>query len=228
MLPALLFPRGATRWVAYTYQLLANYLERFVMNLHYEVRGNENLPPVGTPYLVASKHYSAYETLKLMLLFKDPTIILKKELLSIPLFGWFLKKLEVIAIDRGNREQARSSLIEGAQRMRDNNRPIVIFPQGTRVEVNATTAQKPYKGGIMKLYTATELPIIPMAINSGLYWPRNSFWKKSGTVVIEFLPPIPPGLSTSEAMNRLENLIETTSTRLVEEGRAALKQKANS
>ncbi len=225
MMPALIFPRGATRWVAYTYQQIAHLIEKYVMNLHCDIRGLEHLPPEGTPYLVAAKHQSAYETMKLMLLFKDPTIILKKELLSLPIFGWFLRRLEVIAIDRGNKEQAMSSLVEGARRMRDNGRPIVIFPQGTRVSVDATTAQKPYKGGIIKLYNATNLPIIPVAMNSGLYWPRNSFWKKSGTVVIEILPPIPPGLPEKEVMAQIEQLIESRSNALVAEGRAALAAK---
>ena len=224
MMPALLFPRGATRWVAYTYQALNDALERHVMGLKCEIRGLEYLPADGQ-YIAASKHQSAYETMKLMLLFKDPTIILKRELLFLPIFGWFLSKLEVIAIDRSNREQSMSSLVDGAKRMKENNRPIVIYPQGTRVAVDATTAQKPYKGGILKLYTATNLPIVPVAINSGLYWPRNAFWKKSGTVVIEILPPIPAGLPPTEVMEKLETIIETASIRLAAEGRVALAQK---
>lgn len=226
MMPALIMSRSATRWVAYNYQAINDVLERYVMNLKCEVRGLEHLPKDHGQYLVASKHQSAYETMKLMLLFKDPTIILKRELLYLPIFGWFLNKLEVIAIDRSNREQSMSSLVDGARRMKENNRPIVIFPQGTRVDVDATTAKKPYKGGILKLYTATNLPILPVAINSGLYWPRNAFWKKSGTVVIEFLPQIPAGLPPTEVMSKLENMIETASSRLAAEGRATLAQKS--
>ncbi len=222
LMPALIMPRAATHWVAKTYQQLAHLLEVYVLNLKMEVRGYENVPKDGSPYLVAAKHESAYETLKLLILFNDPTIILKRELLKIPLFGWFLQRLEVIAIDRGNREQAMSSLVDGARKMQQNKRPIVIFPQGTRVSVDTTTAQKPYKGGIAKLYAATGLPIIPMAINTGLYWPRNSFWKKSGTVIIEFLPAIPPGLPEKEVVALLEQQIEPASTRLLAEGRAAL------
>lgn len=225
LMPALLLPREATRRVAYLYQDLAYWLEKHVLNLKMEVRGFEYVPQDGSPYLVAAKHQSAYETMKLMLLFKDPTIILKKELLKLPIFGWFLKRLQVIAIDRGNKDQAMSQLTDGARRMRDNARPIVIFPQGTRVDVETTTAKKPYKGGIIKLYAATNIPIIPMAINSGLYWPRNSFWKKSGTVVIEFLPPIPPGLPEREVLADLQEKIESASNRLVAEGRAALAAK---
>lgn len=222
MMPTLVLPRPFPLAVCQFYVRLVHILEKYVLGLDYELRGTEHLPKHDGHYLVAAKHYSAYETTKLILLFKDPTIILKKELLSIPIFGWFLKRIDVIAIDRSNREQSISSLIEGGKRMKQNNRPIVIFPQGTRVSIDATTTQKPYKGGIAKLYAATEMPIIPLAMNSGVYWPRNSFWKKSGTVVFEFLPPIPPGLPERDVMAMLETQIESASRRLVEEARKDL------
>lgn len=226
LLPALLFPRGAALWVAETYQRLSHLLEKYVMGLDYEVRGIEHVPTNTNAYLAAAKHYSAYETLKLFLLFRDPSIILKRELLSIPLFGWFLKKLDVIAIDRTNREKSMLSLIEGAKKTKDQNRPIVIFPQGTRVAVSDTTDKKPYKGGIAKVYGATNLPIIPVALNSGLYWPRNSFWKKSGKVIIEFLPPIDPGIPERDVLKVLEYKIETATQKLIEEGQQALASRA--
>jgi 1-acyl-sn-glycerol-3-phosphate acyltransferase len=222
MMPCLLLPRGFTVWVAAFYQNGTYILEKYILGLDYEVRGLEHRPPKGQSYLAACKHYSAYETLKLYALFEDPTIILKKELLSIPVFGWFLKKLDVIAIDRGNREQSMASLINGAKYMRDHKRPIVIFPQGTRVPVDATPTQKPYKGGIVKLYAATNMPIVPLAMNSGLYWPRNSYLKKPGKVIFEFLPLIPEGLPPGEVLAIIEERIETASHRLVEEGRKAL------
>ena len=222
MMPCLLLPRGFTVWVASFYQDGAYILEKYILNLDYEVRGWENRPAKGTAYLAAAKHYSAYETLKLYALYDDPTIVLKRELLSLPVFGWFLRKLDVIAIDRGNRGDAMTSLIAGAERMQIDKRPIVIFPQGTRVRVDETTAEKPYKGGIIKLYNATNMPVALLATNSGLYWPRNSFWKKSGKVIFEFLPPIPSGLAGPEAMKMIEERIEEASNRLVEEGRKAM------
>lgn len=222
MAPCLLLPRGFTVWVADFYQDGTYYLEKYILGLTYEVRGLEYRPARGEPYLAACKHYSAYETLKLYPLFGDPTIVLKRELLFLPLFGWFLKKLDVIAIDRGNRETAMSSLISGALIMMEKKRPIVIFPQGTRVKVGASAQEKPYKRGIIKLYAATNLPIVPLATNSGLYWPRNSFWKKPGKVIFEFLPPIAPGMEGTEALKILEERIETASNRLVEEGRRTL------
>lgn len=220
MAPCLLLPRGFTVWVATLYQDGPYYLAKYILGIDYELRGSEHRPANGA-YLVASKHQSAYETLILYQLFGDPTIVLKKELLDIPLFGWFLKKLEVISIDRGNSAQAKISLQEGAQRMKEKNRPIVIYPQGTRVSVDANTAEKPYKGGISKLYGAVDLPILPVAINTGLYWPRNSFMKYPGKVIIEFLPLIPTGLPPESILKMLEQQIETASNKLVAEGRAA-------
>jgi 1-acyl-sn-glycerol-3-phosphate acyltransferase len=222
MMPCLIFPRGFTVWVASFYQDGAYVLEKYILDLDYEVRGLEHKPAKGVAYLAAAKHYSAYETLKLYALFDDPAIVLKRELLSLPVFGWFLKKLDVIAIDREKRGAAMNSLTSGAQRMRDSNRPIVIFPQGTRVKIDATTAEKPYKSGIIKLYTATGLPIVPVATNSGLYWPRNAFWKKPGKVIFEFLPAIEPGLPGSDVMKMIEQRVEEASNHLVEEGRKAM------
>ena len=133
--PCLLLPRGFAVWVATLYQDGPYYLAKYILGIDYELRGAEHKPASGA-YLVASKHQSAYETLLLYQLFGDPTIVLKKELLSIPVFGWFLKKLEVIAVDRGNSAAAKNSLQEGAKRMKEQNRPIIIYPQGTRVGVD--------------------------------------------------------------------------------------------
>ncbi|PZO88888.1 MAG: 1-acyl-sn-glycerol-3-phosphate acyltransferase [Micavibrio aeruginosavorus] len=219
LLPTLLMPRAVTLWVAEIFQHGAHVLMKYVLGLDYELRGLEHRPKDGTSYLVAAKHYSAYETLKLFVFFKDPAVILKRELLSVPVFGWYLRKLEVVAIDRGSRTDAMNSLYAGARKVRDQARPITIYPQGTRVAVDATTKEKPYKGGIIKLYKELDIPIYPLATNSGLYWPRNAFWKKSGKVIFEFLPPIQPGLPPEEAMRIMEEAIETASNRLVAEGR---------
>ncbi len=115
-----------------------------------------------------------------------------------------------------------NSLFSGAQKVVNQRRPIVIFPQGTRVKTDTTTADKPYKTGIGKLYVEMGLPIYPVAINSGVFWPRNSFWKKPGKVVFEFLPRIEPGLDLQECMKRLEDSIEPASQKLVEEAQKSL------
>ena len=217
-LPALLLPRKQAMAVPHAFVAVNAFLERTVLNLRYEIRGAEHLPQDGS-YILAAKHQSAYETMKLHILFKDPAIILKKELLSIPLWGWYLAKSDVIAIDRSSPEAAVKSIQDGARHMKEMGRPIVIFPQGTRVKVDATTKEKPYRVGVARVQEATDLPIIPMAMNAGVFWPRNAFWKSSGTVVFEFLPPVNPGMDRSDLLSHLEEVIETTSNRLMDEAR---------
>ncbi len=192
------------------------WLERTVLGLKLELRGLEYLPESGS-YLIASKHQSAYETMKLHYLFGDPAIIYKKELSRIPLWGRFMENLDGIAIDRRSGEGALASIVEGANRMKAAGRPIIIYPQGTRVRVGVTSKEKPYKSGIWKMYNAAALPIVPVALNSGVFWPRNSFLKKQGTVIIQFLEPIQPGKTQPEVMADLESRIESTSNALVEE-----------
>lgn len=217
-LPALLLPRKAAMGVVYAFIYSNMFLERFVLGLRYEIRGAEHLPKEGS-YIVAAKHQSAYETMKLHILFKDPAIILKKELLRIPLWGWYLAKSDVIAIDRSTPDAAIDSIQQGAKRMKEQGRPIIIFPQGTRVHVDATTDEKPYKIGVARVQEATKLPIIPLAMNSGMYWPRNGFWKSGGAVVFEFLKPIKRSKDRSTLLTKLENSIEPASLSLMNEAR---------
>ena len=218
LLPLVFFSRPIILATTKFYVRGVDWIEKNILGLTYEVRGIEHLPRDGT-YIVAAKHQSAYETLKLHHLFGDPTIVLKRELLDIPIFGTFLKKLDVIPINRGNKEEAMTAIVTGATRMATQNRPIVIFPQGTRVHPNTTTEEKPYKGGIVKMYKNTNLPVIPLALNSGLFWGRNSFIKHPGTVVFEFLPPIEPGLPEKQVMKALEDRVEETSIALMNEAK---------
>lgn len=218
LLPFILMPRKAVLWIIRVYTGAVYGLEKYVLGLDYEVRGRENLPRSGA-YLVAAKHQSAYETMKLHRLFADPSVILKQELLRIPLWGRFVERLDVIAIDRKNGEEAMTSIIEGAQRMVTQGRPVIIFPQGTRVHVGTSSADKPYKAGIVKMRAATNLPVIPMALNSGLFWPRNGFIKRPGKVVFEFLPPVPEALDDKAALADIESRVESASALLMAESR---------
>lgn len=223
-LPTLVLPRKYYLWVVDFFGQQVYFLERFILGLDFEVRGIENVPSDGSSYLVAAKHESAYETFKLRLLFEDPAIILKKELLRIPLWGWYLKKSDVIAIDRSTPDSAMSSIAQGAQRMKDHGRPIIIFPQGTRVRIDETTQDKPYKSGIARIQQQVNLPIVPMALNSGYFWPRNSWLKRPGKIVFEFLPPIPAGaLEKKDLMATLESRLEGASQRLLNEARDDVK-----
>lgn len=213
--PAMLLPRSVFIIGLNAYFKSVHLIEKYILGLDFEVRGKEYIPTTGS-FLVAAKHYSAYETMKLHLLFSDPAIIMKKELSRIPLWGWLAMKARMIFIDRGSREVALSSIIAGAKRVEAEGRPLVIFPQGTRVAIDETPDQKPYKGGIIRMYESTHQPILPLAMNSGLYWKKNAFFKYPGKVIFEFLPPIPPGMKGSEVLAQLQNALEKKSNELVQ------------
>ena len=140
-LPFLLTPRSWLCVMVELYVKIVHLLEVHILRLDYEIRGAEHLPK-DEAFIVAAKHQSSYETLKLHLLFKDPAIVMKKELFKIPIWGWYAKKMELIGIDRSSREKALSSVVDGAKMAADNKRPIVIFPQGTRVNVDVTSKDK--------------------------------------------------------------------------------------
>ncbi len=212
--PAMLLPRPIFIIGLNSYFKSVHLIEKYILGLDFEVRGKEHIPSTGS-FIVAAKHYSAYETMKLHLLFFDPAIIMKKELSRIPLWGWLAMKAKMIFIDRGSREIALKSIIAGAKRVEAEGRPLVIFPQGTRVAIDDTPERKPYKGGIVRMYEATQQPILPLAMNSGLYWKKNAFFKMPGKVIFEFLPPIPTGLTGAEALSQLQNVLETKSNELV-------------
>ena len=199
------------RWERHVHRL-----EKFILGLDYEVRGLEHLPDEG-PYLIAAKHQSPYETLKLHILFESPAIVLKKELLNIPLFGACLKKADLIAIDRSTPQEAIESIQRGAKEAAEHKRPIVIFPQGTRVDPFTDTSEKRYKIRIMRIQEATNVPIIPLALNCGVFWPLKGWLKHPGTAVFEFLPPITVEKDRSDALKSLEKTLEDASNRLRDE-----------
>lgn len=207
----LLLPRPRMIRVVAWYLRTVHFLERTIIGIDYEVKGREHLPATGS-YILAAKHQSAWETMKLHLLVDDPAIILKKELTFIPIWGWYARKARMIAVDRGGRGRAVASMLAGARAVAAEGRPIVIFPQGTRT---APGTWRAYRAGVGILYEELGLPIVPMALNSGLYWPRRGFRKRAGTVAVEFLPPVPPGLPRDEAMKTLVARLEEATDRLV-------------
>lgn len=216
LIPVMLLPRRKfLKVLTFCFRIL-HWSEKYILGLDFEVRGKENIPASGA-YLVAAKHYSAYETLKLHLLFDDPAIVMKKELKLIPIWGWLALKSDMIFVDRQSRDTAMKSIIEGTQHAKEQGRSIIIFPQGTRVSIEDTVEDKPYKNGIIRMYKGSNLPIVPLAMNSGVFWKRNAFFKYPGKVVFEFLPPIPAGRDTTEVMAELKDKLETVSTKLVEE-----------
>jgi 1-acyl-sn-glycerol-3-phosphate acyltransferase len=192
------------------------WLLKHIVGLDFEVRGRDKLPK--GPYLVASKHQSAWETFALIPLFRDPTLLMKRELFWIPFHGWFSYKFGMIPVDREAGPTALRRMLRAAEKRIKEGREIIIFPEGTR---RPPGAPPDYKTGIVLLYNALKVPCVPVALNSGFFWPRRSFTRKPGTVIVEFLDPIPPGLPKAEFLRRLQEAIETASNRLLAEAKTA-------
>jgi 1-acyl-sn-glycerol-3-phosphate acyltransferase len=218
-IPTLVMPRRAIIAVATFWARTNLWLLRVVCDIKVEYRGLAKIPPGAL--LVASKHQSLWETFALLPLFHDPAFILKRELQWIPFFGWYAWKADMIPVDRGKRSQALAEMTVRARTELARNRQIVIFPEGTR---RAPGAEPSYKYGVVHLYTETGVTCLPIALNSGLFWPRRSFMRYPGTVVVEVLDPIAPGLGKPEFAERLREGIETTTARLLDEGQRELAQ----
>ncbi len=193
------------------------FLLRVLAGVGMEVRGKENIP--GGACLVAGKHQSFWETFAILPLLADPAMVLKKELSYIPFFGWFIHKFRMIPVERSAGPQALRQLMSKAEREIKAGRQVVIMPEGTRREPDDPPAYKP---GAMALYARLNVPCVPFALNSGLFWPRRRFIRHPGTIVISFLPAIAPGLDRKQFQQRLETAIETETARLVAEGRSAM------
>ena len=192
------------------------WLLRLIAGTRLEVRGLEHVPP--GPCLIAAKHQSAWDTFALIPLLRDPAVVLKAELAQIPLYGWFCRKFEHIIVSRDRAAVALKKMMADGQERVAQGREILIFPEGTR---SPPGAPPDYKPGIVALYEALAVPCVPMALNSGLYWPRRSLLRHPGTIVVEFLPAIGPGLDRRAFKAELERQIETASTRLIAEAAAS-------
>jgi 1-acyl-sn-glycerol-3-phosphate acyltransferase len=214
-LPTFLMPRAAMLWVADWWARSNILLMRIVCNIKVEFRGVEKIPK--GPLLVASKHQSMWETISLLRFFKAPFFALKRELKFIPIFGLFLIKTDMVAIDRSTGRRALMAMARRAREEVLRGRQFVIFPEGTRRPVGAPPQ---YKSGIGLIYTDCGVPCLPVALNSGLFWPRRTFMRYPGTLVVEFLDPLPPGLPRDEFLNRMRNAIEEATNRIVSDAQA--------
>ena len=212
-MPTLLLPSRYLLAVARGWARANLRLLRVVCGIRADFRGLEKIPPGGL--IIASKHQSVWETFALLPYVNDPTFILKRELMWIPLFGWCLWKAGMIPVDRGARGPALAAMTERAKVEVQRGRQIIIFPEGTR---RPPGAEPRYKFGVAHLYAETAVPCVPVALNSGLFWPRRSFRRFPGTVVVQVCEPIAPGLDKSDFIARLQDAIENASAKLVEEG----------
>jgi 1-acyl-sn-glycerol-3-phosphate acyltransferase len=211
------FRRRGVLTLAKVWGRVSIWLLRVVAGIGLEWRGLEKIPKGAL--IVAAKHQSLWETFALLTLFDDPAFIIKRELMWIPLFGWCAWRGEMIPVDRKAGSQAIAIMTEGAKKAIAQERQIIIFPEGTR---RAAGAEPRYKIGVAHLYAGTGASCLPVALNSGLFWPRRSFRRFPGTIVVEILDPIPPGLDSETFRARLQEDIESATARLVEQGRREL------
>ncbi len=209
-LPTLAMPRGVLIWLVKNWSRMNFWLLRWICHIDYEVIGAEKIGH--GPLLVASKHQSLWETFALMTVFDDPAYILKRELMWIPFFGWCAWKAEMIPVDRGAGSQALAAMTTRAKAEVERGRQLIIFPEGTR---RAPGAEPKYKFGVAHLYSEIGVPCLPVALNSGLFWPRRSFLRYPGTIKVEILDPIAPGMDKQAFFARVQSDIETATARLV-------------
>ncbi len=209
-LPCMVMKREATFVVAHLWSRSSLWLLDKICGIKVEFRGVEKIPKGG--FILAPKHQSVWETFAILPFFDDFTFIIKQELTWVPMFGWYMWSSQQIAIDRSSGKNALAILNEKARKVLGEDRVVIIFPEGTRRAVGAPPL---YKFGVAQIYAETGATCLPVALNAGLFWPRRGFLRRPGTVVVEFLDPIAPGLDKKQFMNILEEKIETATNRLV-------------
>ena len=205
-IPTLVLP---SKFTIFFGRISANYivfLLKIILHSRVIFHGVENLKKVDN-FFIASAHQSMFETFALQIPLNGPIFILKKELLNIPLFGWYLRKIGSIAIVRQTTTKENLNFFDKIKETIDKSkRPLLIFPQGTRVKLDE---RLPFKKGAGRIYKALNLPCIPVALNTGKVWPKNSFMKYTGDIHISFLEPIMPGKESDEFIKEIEDKIYT-------------------
>jgi 1-acyl-sn-glycerol-3-phosphate acyltransferase len=202
-------PRGVVRALhAWTHLTLWGL--KWIVGARVTIEGRENLPQ--GPALIAAKHQATLDTLLPSLFLDFPAFVYKVELKKAPVVGWYLQKGEMIAVEREAQAAALKSLLRASRKSIADGRQIVIFPEGTRQDLDAAPD---YKSGIVALYRDLNMPVVPVALNTGLVWPAHGIKYKPGDVIVKILPPIPPGLSREDFMRRLEDTVERESQALL-------------
>jgi 1-acyl-sn-glycerol-3-phosphate acyltransferase len=212
MIPITMLPRPIFRLFVQTWSYGNQFLLRFIAGIRVEVRGRQYIPTGAA--IVASKHQSEWEANVFLHLLRDPVYIIKKELFYVPFYGLFAVRMGMIFVDRRGHAKALRRMVKSAEARVARGRPIVIFPEGTRVVPGRKLGYRP---GVAALYTGLNVPVVPVVHNSGLHWPKRSFRRYPGTIILEFLPPIPPGLERHEFMIRLEEVMESAAAKLMAE-----------
>jgi 1-acyl-sn-glycerol-3-phosphate acyltransferase len=208
-LPLLLAPREGIMTVARLWARAVIALLRIIVGVRLEVRGMEHIPP--GPVVIAAKHQSAFDTIVWLTLLPDIAYVLKKELLSIPLYGWHARKMGMIPVDRAGGGPALRAMLRGAQAALEEGRQVVIFPEGTRT---APGQRVPYQPGVVAIAGLGVAPVIPVATDSGRVWGRRAVLKRPGVIRISVLPPLPSGLPRAKLLSELAAAIETETDRL--------------
>ena len=216
-LPFLLLPRRIFWRVVHSWATVNHWLLRTICGTNFEIKGYERIPPGAL--LIAAKHQSVWETFALVTLFSDPFYVLKRELMWLPVFGWYVAKANMIPIRRVAGGTALGEITERAKLKIARGRQLILFPEGTRRAVGAEPA---YKYGVVHLYGQLGVRCLPVALNSGVFWPRRTFKIYPGTIRMELLEPIEPGLPEEAFKARMQDAIETATARLAAQGRAEL------
>jgi 1-acyl-sn-glycerol-3-phosphate acyltransferase len=217
--PCLVLPRRGICLMTRGWALSSLWLLKVIAGTKSEFRGLENIPSGG--YIVASKHQSMWETFAIYPLFKDGIFVYKRELKWIPFFGWYLQKLQMIPVDRNKGSKALQEMNEKVLEAVRLGRQILLFPEGTR---KAPDAEPDYKYGVVHIYHNSQAPILPVALNAGVFWPRRRFLRYPGTIVAQCLPVIEAGLPRARLLPLLQERIETATTQLVKEARGQVSQ----
>jgi 1-acyl-sn-glycerol-3-phosphate acyltransferase len=208
-LPSLILPFWASRFIGWFWTASVFGLLKATTGVGHRIEGQENIPD--GPVIFASKHQSTWETMVFPYLVKDPVTILKRELFLIPFYGWYVKKYGCIGIDRSSGASALRNLLREARTKVAAGRPLIVYPEGTRAPPGET---KRFQIGVAALYQDLNIPVVPVALNSGHFWPRRRLIRWPGTITLRFLPPIPPGLNRRAFMERLEGDIKTAQAEL--------------
>lgn len=210
-LPILLMPRRCViAWADFWIDFCLWWL-RLTCRISHRLHGLENRP--AGPVILACKHQSSWETLAFHRLFPNAATVLKRELVLIPVVGWAMARAGNIAVERGDGARALRGLLRQSRAALAEGRSILIYPEGTRTPVGSTL---PYPVGTAALYRQLGVPVVPVALNSGVFWGRRKFIKRPGVIDVEVLEPIPPGLDRETFMATLRERIEGATARLVE------------